>query len=150
LGASGVFILRELLNVEADRHQPAKRLRPFASGDLPLSTGLVMGPILLTASALLASRLPWVFCVALGIYLVLAAAHPPLNFRRGEGQGEGSVPSALVDVLCRTGLYTICLIAGHEATGISFSFWPLFLSILAFLTLALVEHHFLPHDSVLP
>ena len=41
LGASAVYVLNDLLDVEADRHHPTKRRRPFASGELPLLAGFV-------------------------------------------------------------------------------------------------------------
>jgi heme O synthase-like polyprenyltransferase len=37
LVASGIYVLNDLLDLDADRRHPTKRLRPFASGDLPLS-----------------------------------------------------------------------------------------------------------------
>src|SRR5687767_1594112 len=41
LVASGIYVLNDLLDLEADRRHPTKRLRPFASGDLPISTGVI-------------------------------------------------------------------------------------------------------------
>ena len=41
LAASAVYLLNDLLDLDADRHHATKRNRPFASGDLPLQFGLV-------------------------------------------------------------------------------------------------------------
>jgi 4-hydroxybenzoate polyprenyltransferase len=46
---------------------------------------------------------------------------------------------ALVDVFCLAGLYTLRLIAGHEATGVAYSAWLLVFSMFIFLSLALVK-----------
>jgi 4-hydroxybenzoate polyprenyltransferase len=51
-----------------------------------------------------------------------------------------------VDVFCLAGLYTIRLIAGHEATGVAYSFWLLVFSMFIFLSLALVKR-FLELDA---
>src|SRR4029077_6375674 len=40
LCASSVYVLNDLLDIDADRHHAKKRFRPFASGNLPISTGL--------------------------------------------------------------------------------------------------------------
>ncbi len=47
----------------------------------------------------------------------------------------------LLDVFCLAGLYTIRLIAGHEATGVAYSFWLLVFAMFIFLSLALVKRY---------
>src|SRR5207302_2030968 len=42
--ASGIYVSNDLLDLEADRRHPTKRLRPFARGDLPLSFGIFLAP----------------------------------------------------------------------------------------------------------
>jgi len=128
LCASAVYILNDLLDVDSDRHHPTKRLRPFASGDLAMSVGLVLFPLLLAASALLTWTLSWSFAAVLGVYVLLTTLY---SWRLKQ------VP--LVDVFCLTGLYTIRLIGGHEATGVAYSFWLLVFSMFIFLSLALVK-----------
>ena len=54
LCASGVYLLNDLLDLDADRHHPRKRLRPFAAGTLPLAAGLVAAPLLTLAAFALA------------------------------------------------------------------------------------------------
>ena len=46
--ASGVYVVNDLMDLQADRDHPRKRDRPFASGRLPLSVG-VIGPLLMLA-----------------------------------------------------------------------------------------------------
>jgi 4-hydroxybenzoate polyprenyltransferase len=128
LCASAVYILNDLFDLDADRHHPVKRARPFASGELGLPVGLVIFPILLGASGVIASRLPLGFATALGIYIALSALY---SWRVKE------IP--LLDVFCLAGLYTIRLIAGHEAPRVAYSFWLLVFSMFIFLSLALVK-----------
>ena len=57
LCASGVYLLNDLLDLEADRLHPTKKQRPLASGKLPLWVGLSLAPLLLTAGLILAAQL---------------------------------------------------------------------------------------------
>lgn len=52
LVASSVYLLNDLLDLEADRAHPRKRERPFAAGALPLSWGTALAPGLLLAGGL--------------------------------------------------------------------------------------------------
>ena len=128
LAASAVYILNDLMDIEADRHHATKCHRPFASGDLPLPFGLAASPLLFAASAVLAWQLPWGFAVVLGTYVLLTSSY---SLRLKE------VP--LLDVFCLAALYTVRLIAGHEAAIIDYSFWLLVFSMFIFLSLALLK-----------
>jgi hypothetical protein len=55
LCASSVYILNDLMDVEADRHHPRKRFRPFASGALSTAKGIVFAALLLAARDRLAT-----------------------------------------------------------------------------------------------
>jgi 4-hydroxybenzoate polyprenyltransferase len=128
LCASGVYVLNDLLDVDADRHHPRKRARPFASGELPLSVGLAIFPLLFVASLLVGLTLPAGFLAVLGIYVLLTTGYSWLWKQ-----------IALLDVFCLASLYTIRLIAGHEATRVVYSSWLLVFSMFIFLSLALVK-----------
>jgi len=128
LCASAVYMLNDLFDLEADRHHPTKRLRPFAAGDLPLALGLAAFPALIAASGILAWRLPWDFSAVLGVYVLLTTSYS-LRIRE--------VP--LLDVFCLAGLYTVRLIGGHAATHVDYSFWLLLFSMFIFLSLALMK-----------
>ncbi|WP_122875726.1 UbiA family prenyltransferase, partial [Pseudomonas viridiflava] len=47
LCASSVYVLNDLLDLADDRHHRSKRNRPFASGRLPIKSGLIAVPTLL-------------------------------------------------------------------------------------------------------
>jgi 4-hydroxybenzoate polyprenyltransferase/phosphoserine phosphatase len=128
LCASGVYVLNDLWDVEADRHHLTKRLRPFASGQLPLSFGFVLAPLAFILCGIVTSFLPWRFGACLAMYFVLTTSY---SWRVKK--------IALLDVFFLAGLYTIRLVAGHEATGIVHSFWLLAFSMFIFLSLALVK-----------
>src|SRR5207237_5782305 len=48
LCASSVYVLNDILDLQAYRAHPTKCRRPFAAGDLTTSTGIVLVPLLLT------------------------------------------------------------------------------------------------------
>ncbi len=130
LCASSVYMVNDLLDLEADRRHPVKRRRPFAAGDLPLAAGVVLPPLLLAAATGVALMLPSIFLGLLGIY-VLAAFSYSLKLKR--------IP--LIDVLVLSGLYTLRLFAGGVATGIPISFWLLAFSMFIFFSLAIIKRY---------
>jgi 4-hydroxybenzoate polyprenyltransferase len=143
LCASATYIVNDLLDLEADRHHPRKRLRPFASGDLSALSGVAVVILFLAISLTLAMLVPRVvaalspqfalvnprnFLLWLGIYLVTTLAYS-LRLKR----------AVLVDVIVLSGLYTIRIVAGSAATGIAVSTWLAIFSIFFFLCLAFVK-----------
>jgi len=128
LCASSVYVLNDLLDLEADRAHPRKSRRPFAAGDLSILVGLVVAPILLIAAVLIATHLPEKFQLVFASYYVLTLAYSFLL--------KGRV---LVDALTLAGLYTLRIIAGAAAVDVPLSFWLLLFSIFLFLSLAFVK-----------
>jgi 4-hydroxybenzoate polyprenyltransferase len=130
LCASGAYVVNDMLDVEADRSHPKKRNRPFASGALPLSHGMLMVPVLFFASFALAALLPIWFSIILAGYLLTTFAYTMDLKER-----------IIVDVLVLAILYTYRLLAGSAATGIWPSTWLLGFSMFLFLSLALVKRY---------
>jgi 4-hydroxybenzoate polyprenyltransferase/phosphoserine phosphatase len=126
--ASSVYVVNDLLDLESDRRHARKCRRPFASGDLPISWGLVMAPALIvTGFAIAFTERPLFQCVLLG-YLLLSTAY-----------SHGGKQAPLLDVFMLATLYTVRLIAGHAATGIVYSNWLFMFSMFIFLSLALAK-----------
>jgi 4-hydroxybenzoate polyprenyltransferase len=128
LCASGVYIVNDCLDLEADRHHPTKKRRPFASGDLSIPTGLVLSVGCLAASFALAVLLPLAYFFVLALYFVLTSSYS-LYLKR----------FVLVDVIVLAQLYTVRVYAGGAATGIVPSHWLLTFSLFMFLSLALMK-----------
>lgn len=129
LCASCVYIVNDLLDLEADRLHPHKRHRPFAAGVLPIKIGLLTAPLLLIASfAIAAVFLPINFFIVLGLYFLLTTAYS-FHLKR----------VLIVDVLVLAGLYTLRLFAGGMATSVPISPWLLAFSMFFFLNLAFVK-----------
>ena len=128
LTASATYMVNDLLDIEADRRHPRKRLRPFAAGDLSPASGLVMILLLLGLAFLGAHFLPRAFSGWLLLYLGSTLAYS-LYLKR----------IALVDVLVLSGLYTLRLQAGSAATATPISHWLAGFAIFLFLSLAIVK-----------
>ncbi len=69
---SGVtYIVNDLLDIEADRQHPQKRLRPLASGELSVRTASVFAILLAAVVFTLAFLLSWRFGLVCAAYFVL-------------------------------------------------------------------------------
>ena len=130
LCASSVYVLNDLLDLEADRRHKRKRNRPFASGALSVKAGLTMVPLLGIAAFALAATAGWLFVFTLFVYLVLTSLY---SFRLKQ--------QVIVDVILLAMLYTMRILGGAAATMISPSFWMLAFSMFLFFSLALVKRY---------
>ncbi|MFN3678790.1 UbiA family prenyltransferase [Thermosynechococcus sp.] len=128
LTASSVYVLNDLLDLQADRAHPRKRHRPFAAGDLPLAHGLWMLFIFLGAGMAIAPTLGWPFWGILLAYYALTTAYSFFLKRR-----------IVIDICTLAGLYTIRMLGGAVATGIPLSAWLLAFSMFFFFCLATVK-----------
>ena len=128
--ASSGYLFNDLVDLSADRHHPTKRLRPFASGRLPISYALAMGPALVVLGcvlAVLASRLLVGFVL---LYFVLTLTYS-LYLKK----------VVLLDVIVLSGLYALRIMTGGAAVAIWPSEWLLAFSNFLFLSLALVKRY---------
>ena len=131
LFASSVYVLNDLLDLQADRQHRTKRRRPFASGAIPVAHGVVAAPLLMAASVGLAiGFLPGIFLEVLLVYGAITTAYSFYLKRQ-----------VVVDVLLLATLYTIRILAGAAATHIKPSFWLLAFSMFIFLCLAMAKRY---------
>jgi 4-hydroxybenzoate polyprenyltransferase/phosphoserine phosphatase len=130
LCASAVYLSNDLLDLESDRQHPRKRNRPFASGALPVWVGVALTPLLLVASATLATYVGGTFFRWLLLYFVLTCAY-----------SFGIKRIILMDCLVLAMLYTIRIVAGAAAAKLSLSFWLLAFAVFLFLSLAYVKRY---------
>ncbi len=128
LCASSVYVLNDLLDLDSDRRHPTKKKRPFAACTLPVSTGVVLAPLLLLAGAAVCLLLPPAFAGLLGAYYVLTLAYS-LRLKQ----------VVMLDVLVLAGLYTVRIFGGALAVDVPTSSWLMMFSMFIFLSLALVK-----------
>ena len=126
--ASSIYLINDLIDLEADRKHRTKRKRPLAAGTLSIQSAILMVPFLLGLSFFFASKINIDFIIILSIYLILTTAYS-LYLK----------PIALLDVITLTSLYTIRIIAGATAINVPLSYWLLAFSMFIFLSLALIK-----------
>lgn len=128
LAASCIYVLNDLFDLSADQHHPRKCRRPFASGDLPITTGALLIPLLALASIVISLQLPRLFLPVLLAYYGLTTLY---SWRLKQME--------IVDVLTLAILYSMRIIAGSVATETPASAWFIIFAIFLFLSLALVK-----------
>lgn len=126
--ASGVYLLNDLLDLEADRAHPRKRFRPLASGAIPIATGAVLAVVLPLLGLLLAWSISTGFLALLTGYLALTMAYSTYLKR-----------IVLIDVMALATLYTVRVLAGVVILEVVPSFWMLAFSMFLFLSLAILK-----------
>jgi 4-hydroxybenzoate polyprenyltransferase/phosphoserine phosphatase len=131
LVASSVYVLNDLLDLDADRQHRTKKNRPFAAGKLSIPFGLVLS---FSAAAIGLSIAvvftPILFTAVLAGYLILTTAYSVYLKRK-----------LIVDVLTLAGLFTYRVIAGGVAADVPVSFWLLGFSMFFFTGLAFVKRY---------
>jgi len=136
--ASSIYLLNDLLDIDADRAHRTKWKRPLAHGDLSvpaaLAASLVLAVVGLTGGWLVGgARLTlW-----LASYMALTTAY---SLR---------LKAIMVgDAIVLASLYTIRIWIGGVAIGVPISFWLLLFSIFLFLSLAYLKRYIEMRDAV--
>ncbi len=128
LVASSVYLLNDLLDLSADRAHPRKCKRPFASGSVPIAHGTLMAIGLFLGGCAIGLWVgPGFLLVMLG-YFALTLGYS-LHLKR----------RMVLDICVLAALYTVRIVAGGVATGLSLSVWLLAFSVFFFLSLAAVK-----------
>ncbi len=126
--SSVIYILNDIIDIEADRAHPTKRYRAIASGKISQRFALVLaigcGFVSAGTSALLSDT----FRVALILYITLAMGYL-LYFKR----------QLMLDVVVLALLYGVRVLAGAEATSTHISDWLVGFCLFLFLSLALLK-----------
>jgi len=127
--SSSVYLVNDLLDLDADRAHKIKRTRPLAAGDVNGAEGFILASLLLIfgLTLTLAARLPVLGAMLLG-YFAMSFAYCCF-FKR----------IIIMDVLVLAGFYTLRIFAGSAATNIRISVWLLAFSMFFFFSLALVK-----------
>ena len=130
LAASSIYIVNDLVDINADRAHPTKKGRPLAAGTVSLMQAMFVSCGLLVGAIGLSLFLPPLFTGTLLAYLALTTAYT-FSLKR----------KMMVDVVTLAGLYTIRVMAGAAAIGVPVSEWLLGFSILIFTSLALIKRY---------
>ncbi|MDD8024840.1 MAG: UbiA family prenyltransferase [Paracoccaceae bacterium] len=126
--ASSIYIVNDLLDLEADRLHPTKCRRPFASGAVPIRVGMVTGAGLAALALGLGAALNWGFFGVAVIYMVTSLAYS-LKLKR----------MRWVDIATLAALYTIRVVAGAAAGQVTVSVYMLIFIFPVFIALGCVK-----------
>ena len=128
--ASSVYLLNDLLDIEADRLHPKKRHRPLASGALPIPAALVACAVAALGGLALGWTLGLPAFAAMATYFALTVAY------------SMRLKAAMIaDVLALACLYTIRIVAGAAAIAVPVSSWLLLFSVFFFLSLGYLKRY---------
>lgn len=126
--ASAIYLVNDLLDIEADRAHRTKKHRPLASGTMQIRTALLLIPLLLGLSLLISLNLPTNFGLCMLLYLFSTSAYS-FYLKR--------VP--VLDIIVLAMLYVLRLFAGSMSSGVFISQWMLSFSLFAFTSLACLK-----------
>src|SRR5258708_6328446 len=130
LAASAMYILNDVIDLDADRKHPSKKHRPLAAGSVPIVTAMALIPALLVVAFIGALAIAPALAAVLLAYVMLTTAYASLLKRK-----------MLVDVLTLASLYTIRVVGGAVAISVPLSEWLLGFSIFIFTALALIKRY---------
>ncbi|WP_376877004.1 UbiA family prenyltransferase [Albirhodobacter sp. R86504] len=126
--ASSIYIINDLLDLEADRLHPTKCRRPFAAGTASITSGMGafvgLAAIALGVGALLGGA----FFGVVSLYMITSLAYS-LKLKR----------MRWVDVATLAALYTIRVVAGAAAGGVDTSVYMLIFIFPVFVALGCVK-----------
>lgn len=126
--SSGVYVLNDLLDREADRQHPDKRLRPLAAGTVSVATAIIMIVLLVGGGLLGAALLDLDFAkIALAYFLVNLAYSTFLK------------RMSIIDVLLIALGFVLRVYAGSALIGVVPSVWIISCTMLLALFIALAK-----------
>ncbi|MBT1194022.1 decaprenyl-phosphate phosphoribosyltransferase, partial [Rhodococcoides kroppenstedtii] len=75
MAASGIYLVNDAMDVEADRAHPTKRFRPIAAGVLPVQLAYAMAVVLLGGAIALSFLANWNLAVVMAVYIGVQLAY---------------------------------------------------------------------------
>jgi len=126
--ASAVYLVNDIEDVEHDRQNPTKRLRPVASGQLTVRAAAGGAAVLAAVALVLTTALPPWFRLVWAAYLALSSAY-----------SFGLKRVVVLDVMVLGALFTSRVIAGATAVNVDLSRWFLAFAVFFFSSLALLK-----------
>ncbi|MGZ4542463.1 MAG: decaprenyl-phosphate phosphoribosyltransferase [Mycobacteriaceae bacterium] len=126
LAASGIYLINDALDVEADREHPRKRYRPIAAGVVPVRLAYALAIMLLIAGLALALVASWQLLVVIAVYEAVQLAYC-----------FGLKHQPVLDICIVASGFLLRAMAGGLAAGLPLSQW--FLLVAAFGSLFMVS-----------
>jgi decaprenyl-phosphate phosphoribosyltransferase len=112
LASSGVYLVNDIVDADADRAHPTKRRRPVASGELSEHDARFAAALFLGGGVLVAALLTWQLVVVVGLYEAVQLLYS-LGLKR----------APLVELLCVASGFLLRAVAGGAATDVDLTAW---------------------------
>lgn len=119
MAASGIYLVNDALDVDADRAHPTKRFRPIAAGVVPVNLAYSLSVVLLVGSIAGSFLASWHLAVVMAVYIGIQLAYC-----------FGLKHQAVLDICIVSSGFLLRAVAGGAAADIRLSQW--FLLIMAF------------------
>lgn len=126
--ASCIYIVNDLLDIEADRLHVKKCKRPFAAGTVPIPIGMSICAGLGMIALSIAYTLSWEMFGVVAFYMMLSLAYS-LRLKR----------LRWIDIAILASLYTLRVVAGAAASGVDASVFMLIFIFPVFVSLGCVK-----------
>lgn len=126
--ASGMYIINDYFDIEADKEHPVKKLRPLPSGEVSKSQAIWISTLFLVLGLVVGLILSLNIFYILIIYIALNALY---NFKLKH--------LAIIDACTVSIMYIIRLSIGSFATGINLSMWIVLLTFFMALFISLAK-----------
>lgn len=110
--AAAIYLANDVVDRDADRLHPVKRLRPIASGRLDVKAALSLAGVLALLSVLAAALLEPLLALIVASYLAISIAYT-LRLKR----------VAVVELVCVASGFTLRAVAGAAVAGVQSSPW---------------------------
>jgi 4-hydroxybenzoate polyprenyltransferase/phosphoserine phosphatase len=130
LAASGIYLINDLVDLDADRQHRTKKHRPLAAGTIRILDAMVIAPVLVTAAVAGAFLIAPLFGACLLVYVALTTAYTFVLKRK-----------MIIDVVTLAMLYTLRVVSGAAAIAVPMSEWLLAFSMFIFVSLALIKRY---------
>lgn len=126
--ASSIYIINDLKDIESDRLHPEKKNRPFASGKVPVKTGILLSGILFIGSITGAFFINLYFAGVLAFYFAMNIAY-----------SMGLKHVAIIDITIIAIGFLLRVIAGGLLAEVFISHWIIIVTFLLALFLGLAK-----------
>lgn len=126
--ASSIYVVNDLLDLEADRQHPKKRFRPLAAGNARIPDAMLMSVALGAFALGVGFLISWALLGVIALYMGLSLTYS-LTLKR----------MRWVDIATLAGLYTLRVVAGGLAAQVEASGWLIVFIFPTFLALGCVK-----------
>jgi 4-hydroxybenzoate polyprenyltransferase len=119
LASSAAYLINDIIDLRKDRINPVKRLRPIAAGKISVALAISSGVALGFAAIASGFALKHDFGLIIALYLAFNVLYSYAL--------KGAV---IIDVFCLAGFFLLRIAAGTILSGVEFSYWMIFMTVL--------------------